>query len=62
MLLVTCILTRESTVAEHEVQIGHTGAFNCITFPYDLIKLRQSRYKAVSYVTFAPVDFFSDCW
>lgn len=58
MLPVTYVLTRESTMVEHEVQIWNTGALNCMTFPYDLIKRRQSRYKAVSSVTFASADLF----
>lgn len=53
MLPVTCVLTRESAMVEHEVQIWNTGALNCMTFPYDLIKCS---YKAVSPVTFASVD------
>lgn len=33
MLPVTCVLTRESTMEEHEVQICNTGALNCMTSP-----------------------------
>lgn len=58
MLPVTCVLTLEKAIAEHEVQIWNSRALNCMTFPYDLIKRRQPCYKAVSSVTFASVDFF----
>lgn len=57
MLLVTCILTCEGVMVDHEVQVWHTALLNCIIFLYDLIKRRQLCYKAVSPVTFAPVDF-----
>lgn len=58
MLPVTCVLTRTSATVEHEVQIWNAGALNCMTFPYDLIKHRQPRYKAMSSVTLASVDVF----